>query len=95
MSYARFGDESDVYVYSHCDGSLQCCACRITGMGGKWAYDTTDEILAHLEKHIARGDKVPDYCIEGLKAEREENDAFIAHMRAGGTEDSFAWKPPS
>lgn len=91
MSYARFSDDSSVYVYLDCGGSLRCCGCSLEGRSGEWDYDTTDAILAHLQEHIHAGDRVPAYCIDGLKARREENDAYIAHIRAGGEEDAFVW----
>lgn len=81
MSYARFGENSDVYVYLDCCGEFRCCACSIKD---EWGYATTDALLAHLEEHKALGHTVPDYCVEALKEEREENDAWIA---AGGRDD--------
>jgi len=30
MSYTKFSDESDVYVFPHIDGGFVCCACRLT-----------------------------------------------------------------
>jgi len=32
MSYARFGDNSDVYVFAHVGGGFECCACSIGPM---------------------------------------------------------------
>ena len=29
MSYARFGDNSDVYVFPHVGGGFECCACTL------------------------------------------------------------------
>ena len=29
MSYCRFGDDSDVYVYAHVSGGFECCACSL------------------------------------------------------------------
>jgi len=30
MSYARFGEYSDVYVFAHVGGGFECCGCRIS-----------------------------------------------------------------
>jgi len=29
MSYARFGKDSDVYIYQHINGKLTCCSCKL------------------------------------------------------------------
>lgn len=29
MSYARFGERSDIYVYEHVGGFFECCACSL------------------------------------------------------------------
>jgi hypothetical protein len=79
MSYARFGDGSDVYVYLDVNGYLCCCGCLLDR---HWEHKTTDEMLGHLDKHIAAGHQVPASCIDGLKAEREENDQWIANHSA-------------
>jgi len=78
MSYSRFGaGGSDVYVFSSVEGHLECCGCFL---GDQWSYDTTDEMLAHLEEHRAAGHHVPQDCIEGLLADKEENDRWIANF---------------
>lgn len=39
MAYARFGENSDVYVYKHISGYIECCNCVLTGR-----YHTTKEL---------------------------------------------------
>jgi len=29
MSYCRFGEDSDVYIYAHVGGGFECCACGL------------------------------------------------------------------
>ena len=78
MSFARKSFDSDVYVFRDFNDTYQCCICNLAEIvhaptGPTWkdpAPMTKDEILAHLQLHIERGDKVPDYCIEGLKEDR-------------------------
>lgn len=77
MSYARFGaGGSDVYVYADTCGYINCCGC--------WLYDkgfqafTTDEMIAHLNEHRAAGHTVLDDTYEGLRADAQENDEWIA-----------------
>jgi len=76
MSYSRFGwGGSDVYIFLSAGGHLECCGCTL---GDQWSYDTTDEMLAHLDEHRGAGDHVPQDCIEDLLADKEENDRWIA-----------------
>lgn len=63
MSYARFGDESDVYVYYSGDNVYCCCACKLED---NW-YHGGRSIIDHLEEHVAAGHRVPAYCLEALR----------------------------
>jgi len=63
MAFARFGDDSNVYVYYHVGGFFDCCGCWMPGS----QFKTKEEIIAHLQKHIEAGDKVPDYTIEEIE----------------------------
>ena len=89
MAYARYGSDSDVYVYLSAD-YLLCMQCNVEGLEfnsqGAIAYTTAD-MLKHLEQHRAVGDKVPDECVECLKQDAEENDAWIAQYRAEEAEE--------
>lgn len=55
MSYARFGPKSDVYVYAHWRGHVECCGCLL---GGEWDFHDADAIADHLREHVAVGHKV-------------------------------------
>jgi hypothetical protein len=81
MSYCRFGNDSDVYVYLDVSGYLCCCGCSLKD---DWKYFSTDDLLAHLSEHDDAGHDVPPDAIEQLLAERKDNDAWIA---AGGPDD--------
>lgn len=84
MSYVRFGaDGSDVYVYADVNGYLNCCGCPMLENFESSSFNTTEEMLAHLQKHKDVGHHVPDFCIEGLKKDAVENDAWIAKVQAG------------
>ena len=84
MSYARFGDDSDVYVYLDVAGELRCCACRfLTGCESR-GFRTTADLIAHLYAHQDAGHAVPADTFTELEARREENDAWIA---AGAPDD--------
>jgi hypothetical protein len=51
MSFERFST-SDVYIFEHVGGFIQCCGCI---MGDDWDYSTPREMLAHLNKHEDAG----------------------------------------
>ncbi len=79
MSYCRFS-EGDEYVYLDCSGYLTCCGCHLDPPA--WEHHSTADMLAHLDAHRAAGHDVPDGCIEGLKADADENDEWIAQQAA-------------
>jgi hypothetical protein len=91
MSYARFGcDGSSVYVFLSDPGGyarfgwLECCGCRLRTDDDRAQVkrDTTAGMLAHLDDHVAAGHTVAPVTIEQLKADADENDAWMA-----GTDD--------
>lgn len=64
MSFSRFGWDSDVYVFEHVGGFIQCCGCNIPvndhqdELFGMYDAKTPREMLAHLDEHEAIGDNV-------------------------------------
>jgi len=75
MSYARFGEDSDVYVYADAEaGYLRCVGCNVD-------FSSTDAMLEHLRGHIASGDAVPAKVIPALEADRAKNDEWLATAR--------------
>lgn len=82
MSYARFGPDSDVYVFQTCGLLLACCDCRLREIEATipWAsFSTAREALDHLKRHIDAGHKVPDYTIEEIKEDFPDLDLQIAN----------------
>lgn len=84
MSYARFGwDGSDVYIYEHVGGFIECCGCSLTKpedpheIFGFYHANTAREMLSHIDEHLAAGDTVPTDCIERIKQEHSDLDAQI------------------
>lgn len=55
MSYARFGPESDVYVYASVAGHVECCGCLI---GDQWDFYSPEDVVTHLSEHVTAGHKV-------------------------------------
>jgi len=63
MAYARFFD-SDLYLYSHVDGYIECCACWLnTPLDGEFGLSEKihddEHLKAHLELHEAAGHRMP------------------------------------
>lgn len=82
MSYARFSAESDVYVYPHFAGFIECCGCSLSEAEdgedfGFTQLQTAREALEHLDKHRAAGHEVPTRAYEHIRAEYEDLDAQI------------------
>jgi len=69
VAYARFGEDSDVYVFPNPQGRLECCDCDL---GGVREFDSTQAMIDHLAEHRAAGHKVPDYIEPELIAENDE-----------------------
>ena len=76
MSYCRFSDNSDIYLFDNISGGWECCNCYL-GEGGKATnLETRTETIKHLLKHKDAGHKVPTYSIERLVEELREGGDF-------------------
>ena len=78
MSYARFGPDSDVYVYSSECGYV-CSWCTLQTepdpeYDDHFVTKSASEMIQHLEQHRAAGHKVPDYTIKELQEEPAEDE---------------------
>jgi hypothetical protein len=86
MSYARMSDTSDVYVYHHYAGWIECCGCSMTepedyeDVGFFKAY-TAREILDHLDIHVSQGDLVPERCYLRIREEYPDIDEPIEEFK--------------
>lgn len=65
MSYCRFSEDSDVYMYLSQNG-IECCGCSLyPGFGQD--FDSAELAMAHLREHQDVGHRVPEYAFEKLK----------------------------
>lgn len=76
MSYVRFSETSDVYVYptTTTEGihKLVCCACRLvvdTRWYGDFVVTSREEMVDHLLIHVEVGHKVPKRAFDRLTRE--------------------------
>jgi hypothetical protein len=78
MSYARWGPDSDVYVFLSIRGHLECCGCTLPGAGGRsQTFASTVGMLVHLAAHERAGQRVPGHALEELREDQDENDAWM------------------
>jgi hypothetical protein len=81
------GEDSDVYVYHHYMGWIECCGCSITEAEdyedlGFFKAQTAREIIDHLDIHAAKGDMVPERCYSRIREEYPDMDAAIEEYKA-------------
>lgn len=56
MSFARWSEDSDVYVFDDVRGGTTCCACNLAD--GDF-NGTRAQMIDHLREHVAAGHAVP------------------------------------
>ena len=61
MSYARFGRDSDVYVYPDVGGYISCCGCSLSR---DWAHYSVESVVNHMREHVDAGHTVPDDLLD-------------------------------
>ena len=72
MAYARYGRDSDVYVYADTRGGYTCERCP--KVGESYRCLTATEMADHLlSEHRAKGHRVPDDAIEELRADKHDD----------------------
>lgn len=72
MSYCRWGEDSEVYVFESAYGGFSV-NCGI-GEGAGNHFDTRKETLEHLLLLRDNGIKVPQYCLDQLLLEIKSNE---------------------
>lgn len=74
MSYARFGANSDVYLYSHAGGFVDCCGCKLT-VDSSVELHSVEGITAHMREHVDAGHQVDPELLDAATYEGED---FVA-----------------
>lgn len=86
MSYSRFS-EADVYVFPTTSGDLECCGCWLPDVKGSFQTRSIDAMAEHLEAHRQAGHDVPDWVMDGIRADEEwlvHEDIVDAGTNTGG-----------
>ena len=83
MAYSRFFD-SDIYIYSHIDGYIECCACWLNdkledyslfGLSEKITND--EQLIAHLEEHAKVDHNMPENLLQEILADPDRYGKYI------------------
>lgn len=78
MSYARWGSESDVYVYAHYLGYVQCCGCLLgeSDPDNVWNKSVNlgsrEEVVAHMMEHVEVGHTIPTDLLDPYTYDLED-----------------------
>ena len=72
MAYSRFMD-SDIYIYPHIDGYIECCACWLNEKKDEYSlflanvkiYNDLD-LARHLKAHAEQGHDMPDGLLQEI-----------------------------
>ncbi len=90
MSFCRWTEDSNLYIYQSPSDIVCCCCLRslmpgvenFTGDHGECLdvrFTKISEMIAHVEWHISLGDKVPEKVIPALnKVIEDEGDQIYA-----------------
>lgn len=76
MSWARFSEDSAVYVFHDVAGYIRCCACCLPGDA---PVSFTDPALLklHLLAHEEAGHAVPKRCWEAFRVFEEDPVGYL------------------
>lgn len=75
MSFERFLS-SDVYVFEHVGGWIECCACGLDANTWSFKASTPREMIDHLNRHESSGDDTGE-AIPNIMEEYEDLDIVI------------------
>lgn len=62
MSFARFSETSDVYVFSTVTGGVECCGCAL--VPNSPAFYSFEALAEHLREHEAAGHTIPAHLLD-------------------------------
>lgn len=72
MSYARFGKDSDIYLFHSVYDRYECCGCLLRIGDLEPRLTTLEQVLEHLHAHRAAGHDVPEYTFDRVRRELAE-----------------------
>jgi hypothetical protein len=73
VSWARFGSNSEVYIFEDVRGGITCCACsleeKVNGYHADFNCDDDRTMHWHVIEHAKSGHLIPDYLRERIQDE--------------------------
>ena len=77
MAYSRFSN-SDIYIYPHIDGYIECCACWLNENKEEYSLflanvkiDNDLDLARHLKAHANQGHDMPEGLLQEILADDE------------------------
>jgi len=85
MSYCRFSQTSEVYMYENLGGGITCCFCSLN-KAYSVHFSTPHDAWMHLMAHRQAGHKVPQHALDQLRenAERRQSNEKAPTCRGRG-----------
>jgi hypothetical protein len=59
VSYCRFSENNDIYVYENVSGFISCCGCRLND-GGSLDFSSGGVAAKHIIDHLIHGAVIED-----------------------------------
>ena len=85
MAYTRFSD-SDIYIYPHIDGYIECCACWLNESDDEYSLflanvkiDNDLDLARHLKAHANQRHDMPENLLQEILADPDR----YGEMRRG------------
>jgi hypothetical protein len=72
LSYCRWSDKSDVYIYADTAGYYCCCGCCRMPERNSYHAAAAERMFSHMLRHVRAGDKVPRYALLSMAGEVDE-----------------------
>lgn len=83
MAYSRFFD-SDIYIYPHVDGYIECCGCWLnerledTPFGLSEKITNDEQLEEHLDQHLLAGHNIPEDLLQDILEDPDRYSTYIS-----------------
>lgn len=79
---------SSLYIYEGFDNAIHCCACRLQTDDSDFVAKTEDEMLDHIEAHVAAGHHVRQSLRRGASREYVEAYAWLREVQEANAREA-------
>lgn len=84
MSYCRFSADSDVYLFFHVNGFIDCCGCWLSDEDRSHQLHNGHEVYDHLLQHKAAGHQIHPELLTYTAEDWQDEWRFEAVLDAEG-----------